>query len=202
MRSFGNLSTPAAGLAACLIVLAPACRSADFSGYLEHQEAERAASRAAAEVNQDMQRARAGDVESQYRLGTAYRKGWGVPVEPAAAANWLREAADRGHSAAQHALGSMYEVGEGIPRDEARALEWYRRAARQGHMGAQVALATLMVNSGRGELGEAYMWFGIAAVSGDVYGARGMAALEPLLPPEALEQARKRSKSWVAAPER
>lgn len=176
--------------------------AADMSGYLEQQAAAQAASKAAAEFKSDLGRAQAGEAEAQFRVGTAYRKGWGVAMEPAAAANWMRESADQGNAAAQHALGEMYEAGEGVPRNEARALEWYRRSARQGHAAGQVGLATLMVNSGRGEVAEAYMWFEIAAAAGDQIGMRGVAALQPVLAPDAVAQAQEQARKWVAVPER
>lgn len=175
--------------------------AADMSGYLEQRAADQAASKAASEFNFDLQRAQAGEAEAQFRVGTAYRKGWGVAMEPAAAANWMRESADQGNAAAQHALGQMYEVGEGVPLNEVRALEWYRRAARQGHAAGQASLATLMVNSGRGDVAEAYMWFELAAAGGDQIGMRGAAALRPVLAPDAVEQAQERARRWVATPE-
>lgn len=176
-------------------------RAADMSGYLEQQAAEQAASKAASEFKSDLQRAQAGEAEAQFRVGTAYRKGWGVAMEPAAAANWMRESADQGNAAAQHALGQMYEAGEGVPLNEGRALEWYRRSARQGHAAGQASLATLMVNSGRGDVAEAYMWFELAAAAGDQIGMRGAAALRPVLAPDAVEQAQERARRWVATPE-
>jgi TPR repeat protein len=96
----------------------------------------------------------------------------------------------------------MYEAGEGVPRNEARALEWYRRSARQGHAAGQVGLATLMVNSGRGDVTEAYMWFEVAAAAGNQIGMRGAAALHPVLAPDAVAQAQERARSWLAVPER
>jgi hypothetical protein len=173
-----------------------------MSGYLEQQAAAQAASKAASEFQSDLERAQMGDAEAQFRVGTAYRKGWGVSMEPAAAANWMREAADQGNAAAQHALGEMYEAGEGVPKNEVRALEWYRRSALQGHAAGQVGLATLMVNAGRGEVTEAYMWFEVAASAGDPIGMRGAAALQPVLAPDALAQAQERARKWVAVPEK
>jgi TPR repeat protein len=177
-------------------------QAADMSGYLEQQAAAQAASRAAAEFTADLWRAQAGDADAQFRVGTSYRKGWGVAMEPAAAANWMRESADQGNAAAQHALGEMYEAGEGVPRNEARALQWYRRSARQGHAAGQVGLATLMLNTGRGDIAEAYMWFEIAAAAGDQIGMRGAAALQPVLAPDALAQSKERARNWAAVPER
>ena len=118
------------------------------------------------------------------------------------AANWMRESADQGNAAAQHALGEMYEVGEGVPRNEVRALEWYRRSALQGHAPGQVALATLMVNAGRGDVTEAYMWFEIAAAAGDQIGMRGATALQPVLAADAVMQAQERARKWVPVPEK
>ncbi len=138
------------------------------------------------------ERARAGDADAQFRLGQALRKGQGIAMDPVAAATWLREAADQGHADAQNALGEMYERGEGVPQSDARALQWFGKSAAQGQTSAQVSLATLIVNSGAGKLADAYVWFERAAATGNANAVRGALALEPLITPEEIADARQR----------
>jgi TPR repeat protein len=58
------------------------------------------------------------------------------------------------------------------------------------------------MNTGRGDIAEAYMWFEIAAAAGDQIGMRGAAALQPVLAPDAVAQSKERARNWVAVPER
>ena len=87
--------------------------------------------------------ARAGDAGAQYRLGTLYGAGQGVPRDLGQAAAWLGKAAEQGHAAAQSSLGFLYRRGQGVAKDAVVALDWYGKAARQGHPQAQYALADM-----------------------------------------------------------
>jgi TPR repeat protein len=74
-------------------------------------------------------RAKQGDADVQYRLGTMYRNGFGVPQNDAEAIKWFRMAAEQGVAAAQYNLGTMYANGEGVPQDDLQAHMWVNLAA-------------------------------------------------------------------------
>lgn len=84
-----------------------------------------------------LERAKAGDAESQTRLGRLYQDGQGVPQNFDEALRWYRKAAAQGHPAAQHYLGLMYSKGLGVERDEVEAAKWIRAAAENGLPKAQ-----------------------------------------------------------------
>ncbi len=89
-----------------------------------------------------------GDAEAQYYVGWLYANGYGLRVDPLAAADWWQRAAASGHAEAQFALGHVYSTGEGVAKDDALAVHWYRAAADQGHDEAQHILRSrLMENS-------------------------------------------------------
>jgi TPR repeat protein len=173
-----------------------AARAADISGYLEQEEARKKASTEASHAESTRASARAGDRDAQYWLGLAYRNGWGTGKDPSAAASWLRESADQGHAEAQFTLGTMYEAGEGVPLNLHKAVYWSGQAADQGLTVAQVNLATLMVNAGVGKLSDAYMWFEIAAASGDQVAYRSSRMLAAKLREDELAQAQVRARTW------
>jgi uncharacterized protein len=77
------------------------------------------------------EKADAGRVEAQLRLGAAYHAGQGVARDYAEAVRWFRRAAEQGYAEAQCELGFMCEKGRGVETDYAAALQWYRRAAEQ-----------------------------------------------------------------------
>ena len=58
-----------------------------------------------------------GHAAAQFYLGMMYIKGWGVPQDAAAAAQWSRRAATQGLAEAQYNLGMMYVRGGGVPPD-------------------------------------------------------------------------------------
>ena len=90
-----------------------------------------------------------GDPESQFQLGLAYAKGWGVSQDDAEAVRWFRRSAERGHSAAQCNLGLAYAAGRSVPQDGVEAVRWFRRSAEQNDPEAQFALG-LAYAEGRG----------------------------------------------------
>ena len=61
--------------------------------------------------------------------------------EPAAAADWYRQAAAKGQPEAMLALGNMYYHGTGVELAPAKAVEWYRLASDKGSAKAKVYLA-------------------------------------------------------------
>ncbi len=178
-------------------MLTSGVRAADIGGYLEDRDARQAADLAASQISSFSAGARAGDPEAQFWLGSAYRNGWGVGTDPNAAAMWLREAADQGHAKAQHTLGMMYESGEGLPANLQKARDLFTRSAGQGFAPAQVSLATLILRTGDGDIAEAYMWFELAAASGDAFALRGLSALASRMPQDDLERAQELARNWV-----
>ena len=63
-----------------------------------------------------------GDATAQFRVGSMYSFGEGVPENDAEAVRWYRLAADQGDADAQTNLGAMYEEGEGVPENNAEAV--------------------------------------------------------------------------------
>jgi len=77
--------------------------------------------------------AEAGDAEAQFRLGTLYRLGEGVPSDPIEAAIWYRRAAQQGHGMATYMLGYLYYRGRvDEDRDLVQAYVWFARAEELG----------------------------------------------------------------------
>jgi TPR repeat protein len=113
-------------------------------------------------------RAEQGDAESQFRLGSMYYHGKGVPKDYVEAVHWYRESAEHGNAKAQYNLSYMYREGEGIPQDYAEAIRWCRRAAEEGDAKAQDGLG-FMYYRGEGvaqDYGEAVRWYRKAADQG------------------------------------
>ena len=75
------------------------------------------------------QKAEAGDKEAQFRLGSAYDSGRGVPRDGAEAMKWYLRSAEAGYAEAQNSVGSGLQAEQRY--EEART--WYERAAAQGH---------------------------------------------------------------------
>jgi uncharacterized protein len=74
-----------------------------------------------------------GNASAQYRLGSMYDEGQGMPKDSTEAANWYRRAADQGNASAQYSLGLMYARGDGVPKDYFLAYMWFDLAAAQGN---------------------------------------------------------------------
>lgn len=88
--------------------------------------------------------AKQGNIHSQVMLGTLYRKGLGVPADPAKALDWYGLAAGRGDAYALNMLGEMYLRGGGTPRrDYGLALMHFRKASRQGLKQAKLNLCSM-----------------------------------------------------------
>jgi len=70
-----------------------------------------------------------GSAPAQNRLASIYFwGGYGVPQDPAQAAQWYRKAGDQGNVLAQAHLGLMYEHGYGVPKDPVMARMWLNLA--------------------------------------------------------------------------
>lgn len=91
-------------------------------------------------------KAKAGDKEAQYKVGTMLQQGKGVQQDTIAAAEWLRKSAQQGYSPAQNDLGTLYIQGLGVPQDYKEGAKWLSLAADQGNPYAQANLGWLYDN--------------------------------------------------------
>lgn len=99
------------------------------------------------EISELIIKAKQGDAEKQFNLGSCYYDGIGVKRNPAKAVKWFRMAAEQDNADAQYWMGRCCYYGIGVEKDETEALAWYHRAADQEHMRAQneiEKLATVM----------------------------------------------------------
>lgn len=74
------------------------------------------------------ERAEAGDIEAQFRLGSRYDSGDRVPSDGAEALKWYLRAAKAGHANAQNSMGSALQAEKRYEE----AFPWYEQAAAQG----------------------------------------------------------------------
>jgi hypothetical protein len=74
-----------------------------------------------------------GNTNAMVALGTHYRQGLGVSVDPNEAARWYRTAAERGDPGGEAQIGFSYENGEGVPENWAEMRRWCEKSAAQVH---------------------------------------------------------------------
>jgi len=74
-----------------------------------------------------------GDPSAQFRLGSLYENGDGIPRDFAKAHQWYEKAAAQGEAKAQFYLGIQSAFGEGAPLDLVQAHMWYSLAAGNGN---------------------------------------------------------------------
>ena len=74
-------------------------------------------------LNVWLERARQGDAEAQYYVGTIHEKGMGRAADHAQAFSWYQRAAEQGFTKAQMALGYLYEMGLGVEQDLVESLK-------------------------------------------------------------------------------
>jgi uncharacterized protein len=84
-----------------------------------------------------------GDPVAQYRLGSMYIDGHGVPKDNTEGIKWYRRAAEQNNTLAQRMLGYKYEFGQDVTKDLSEAANWLRRAADLGDAEAQAQLANM-----------------------------------------------------------
>ncbi len=145
--------------------------------------------------------ARRGLAVAQYRLGTLYERGRGVPRDAKEALKWYEKAARAGNVKAMHNLAVMLTNGQGGRTSYAEAARWFLSAARHGLRDSQYNLAVLY-QRGLGVLKdeeEAYKWFGIAARIGDADAARLRDSLKTGLDREAIARLDREIASWKPA---
>jgi localization factor PodJL len=144
------------------------------------------------------QAAEKGQPVAQYRLGTMYERGQGVPADGARAARWYELSANQGNRKAMHNLAVSY-AGR---RNMAEAARWFAKAAALGLSDSQFNLAVLYE---RGEgvplsLSDAFKWYSIAAAAGDSESKTRIAVLQTQLSDSDRATAGKSAASFRAAP--
>jgi TPR repeat protein len=107
-----------------LWVLAPLCWAGLAQGVAAYKQGDFTTA-----MHELLPLAQHGHAAAQFYLGMMYIKGWGVPQDAAAAAQWSRRAATQGLAEAQYNLGMMYVRGEGVPQDLVEAYLWFHLAA-------------------------------------------------------------------------
>jgi TPR repeat protein len=144
----------------------------------------------------------AGDVRSQFMMGTIYEQGLGVAQDLPAAAFWYRRAADGGNASAQYNLGVFYQFGKGVTKDPVEAAQLLRQAAEQGHGRAQNNLSTFYF-TGVGvprDVVEAWKWLTLSAEDlkgkGREIALDNRAVIERQMTPDEIATARRRVDDW------
>lgn len=132
-----ELSRQLAALAVLLgLAVAPALATGPITVALtDQQSADRA------NFIDQVRKARQGETESQWQVGSTYAK----LGQPARAIPLLRSAAEAGHPRAAALLGSLREDGRGIEKNIEDAVHWYRVAASQGQADAMAGLGRLLL---------------------------------------------------------
>jgi TPR repeat protein len=102
-----------------------------------------AAAAIGAEIDDQLAKAKEGDVVAQMRVAELYAKGEGVAKNPKEAAGWYQKAAEQGNGDAQLSLGKLYLSGKGIPKNSTEAAKWFKLAAEQGRADAQIQMARM-----------------------------------------------------------
>ena len=142
--------------------------------------------------------AEAGIVVAEYRLGSFYEKGQGVPRDLAEARNWYGRAAEAGNAKAMHNLAVLSADGSSGAADYEAAAKWFSTAAEYGVRDSQYNLAILYAK-GLGvtrDLTLSYMWFAIAAAGGDDDAAKKRDDVAQVLDKDSLARARLAVETW------
>ena len=130
---------------------------------------------------------------AQYRYGKLLETGEGVGIDLEAARRWTERAANAGHRRAMHNLAVMYYYGTGSVVNFDEAARWFQEAALLGLRDSQFNLA-LLFESGQGvplSVPDAFTWYSIAASETDPTATQRAAALEEMMEPAALAEARR-----------
>lgn len=133
-----------------------------------HIYAQDMSTKAVNKYKQDLQSARAGNVDKQAMVGYYYIEGIGTQKDYQKAYYWCNKAAEKGDSQAQCNLGYLYDTGKGVQEDCNKAVYWYKKSAENGFAQGQFNLA-YMYESGRGvekDNNKAIYWFKKAAEQG------------------------------------
>jgi TPR repeat protein len=121
-----------------------------------------------------VQKAGAGDRQSQVILGWAYFAGSGVAQDYFAAAKWLQAATDQGSGLAACGLGNVYTLKRGPGQDYAKAMTLYRKSADRGQACGEFNVG-MMYENGEGvpqDSNEAVKWYLRAAARNGYYAGK------------------------------
>lgn len=94
-----------------------------------------------------LQKALAGDVSSQYKMGLRYNNGQGVQQNYSTALEWFEKSAASGNAEAQYFAGIAYDAGRGVEQNLEKAVVYFSGAANQGHARAQYQYAQTFMNA-------------------------------------------------------
>ena len=83
-------------------------------------------------LRETYEKAKAGDVNAQYELGTCYMTGKGVHQDFEYAMEWLLKAADQGEPFAMYNIGILYSCGHGVKQNCSIAQLWFAKANEHG----------------------------------------------------------------------
>ena len=139
---------------------------------------------------------------AQYRYAKLLETGEGVGIDLEAARQWTERAANAGHRRAMHNLAVMYYYGTGTAVNFDEAARWFQDAALLGLRDSQFNLA-LLFESGQGvplSVPDAFTWYSIAATETDPTASQRAAALEEMMEPAALAEARRIVASFQPRP--
>ncbi len=133
-----------------------------------------------------------GHVAAQTNLGLAYDTGQGIEQDQTQAVRWFSLAAAQGDAVAQTNLALMYDTGAGVAQSATQALEFFRMAAAQGNATAQFNLGLIYATGSKAveaDPARAYMWFTLAAQSGEPNAMRNRRVAQARLSAGQLQQA-------------
>ena len=132
-----------------------------------------------------------GNTTAQFKLGSMFNGGIGVPQDYVEALRWYRLAATQGNLEAQGQVGAIYNYGNGVPQDYVEALRWYRLAATQGNAFSQNQLG-LMYLMGQGVAQDnvrAHMWLNLSSASGGAVRMQNRDSVANQMTPQQIAQA-------------
>ncbi len=125
-----------------------------------------------------------GNAAAQFRLGSLYYHGQGVPEDEVMAVFWWKKSAAHGNPDAMFQLAGAYlfgsQAGKFVSDPDREAAIWYFQAASAGHAEAQYHLGLLFL-AGKGVIEnrrEAARWFRKAAERDHVEARKALASME------------------------
>lgn len=121
-----------------------------------------------------LDRARAGDADTQLTLARRYFEGQLIARDIQEGQRWLEAAAAQSNLVAMAELATALVEGNPIPMDKGRGVELLKGAAALGHAPAQFRLGNLYAQGSAvaQDSVEAYKWHSLAAANGDLQANR------------------------------
>ncbi len=108
--------------------------------------------------------AKAGDLESGYRLGRLYSDGTAIGRNFDKAAHYLKPAAIGGHAQAQFEYATLLDNGWGVPKSRPQAAKYYLQAAERGVPAAMFNIGAMLENGEgiKADVVQAFKWYTLA----------------------------------------